>query len=157
MLTPWTIVEVVHAVQRPSARSPVHALSILDRTTGQTSALPSAQVHCSIDSTDRLDLYGEWHEPVDDPSKDGSAPGNRQRRDVAFQVKVTGPKQYAGTSGVAPGAPEHSVTSTDLIAINSGQEASRSRRTSFTTHVTAVSDTGSTRPRVFASSFLASY
>ena len=120
MLTPWTIVEAVHAVQRPLLDPQFNALSILDRAIGQTSALPSAQVHCSIDSTDRLDLYGEWHEPIDDPSKDSSAPGDRQRRDVAFQVKVTGPKQYAGTSGVAPGAPEHTVTSTDLIAINSG-------------------------------------
>ena len=118
MLTPWTIVEVVHAVQRPLLDPQFMTLAILDRTIGQTSALPSAQVRCSIDSTDRLDLYGEWHEAVDDPSKSG--PGDRHRRDVAFQVKVTGPKQYAGTGSVAPGAPEHTVVTTDVIAINSG-------------------------------------
>ena len=93
-----------------AARSAVRdAVDTYDRSIGQTSALPSAQVRCSIDSTDRLDLYGEWHEPIDDPSQEGSGPGDRQRRDVAFQVKVTGPKQYAGTGGVAPGAPEHSI------------------------------------------------
>lgn len=123
MLTPWTNVEVVHAVQRPLLDPQFMTLSIPDRGIGQTSALPSAQVRCSIDSTDRLDLYGEWHEPIDDPSKDGSGPGDRQRRDVAFQVKVTGPKQYAGTSGVAPGAPEHSIAATaDLITINPNQD-----------------------------------
>ena len=122
MLTPWTVVEAVHAVQRPLLDPQFMTLSILTERAGQTSALPSAQIRCSIDSTDRLDLYGEWHEPIDDPSKDGSGPGDRQRRDVAFQVKVTGPKQYAGTDGVAPGAPEHSIPipTSDVIAINSG-------------------------------------
>jgi hypothetical protein len=117
MLTPWTVVEAVHAVQRPLLNPHFVALSILDRSPGQTSALPLAQVLCSIDSTDRLDLYGEWHEPSDDPSQ--GRPVDRQRRDVAFQVKITGPKHYAGSDSVAPGSPEHSVTAADVIAINS--------------------------------------
>jgi hypothetical protein len=118
MLTPWTMVEVVHAVQRPLLDPHFVALSVLDRSSGQTSAFPIAQVACSIDSTDRLDLYGEWHEPADDPSTPGSVgPVDRQRRDVAFQVKITGPKQYASDS-VAPGTPEHTVSAPDVVAIN---------------------------------------
>ena len=66
---------------------------------------------------DRLDLYGEWHEPSDDPAQVG--PDDRRRRDVAFQVKITGPKHY-GADGVAPGTPEHSIPATDVIAVNGG-------------------------------------
>jgi hypothetical protein len=115
MLTPWTVVEVVHAVQRPLLDPDFVSLSILDRGSGQTSAFPLAQVQCSIDSTDRLDLYGEWHEPGDDPSAPG--PEDCHRQDFAFQVKVTGPKHYA-SDGVAPGTPEHTIPATDVIAMN---------------------------------------
>jgi hypothetical protein len=118
MLTPWTVVEAVHAVQRPLVDPGFVSLSI-DRGARQTCAFPLANVRCSIDSTDRLDLYGEWHEPADDPSVPDSGPGDRHRRDVAFQVKVTGPKQYA-TDGVAPGTPDHGIVATDVIAINGG-------------------------------------
>ena len=119
MLTPWTVVEAVHAVQRPLLNPDFVMLSVLDRSPGQTSARPLIHARCSIDSTDRLDLYGEWHQPDDDAasaeSKNG--PSDRQRRDVAFQVKLTGPTHYA-SDGVAPGVPEHTITAADVIAIN---------------------------------------
>ncbi|MDK2744428.1 MAG: hypothetical protein NDI90_16120 [Nitrospira sp. BO4] len=118
MLTPWTLVEVVHAVQRPLLNPDFVALSILDRSFGETSALPLAQVRCNIDSTDRLDLYGEWHEPSDDPLKDSQGPVDRHRRDVAFQVKITGPQHYALNNGISPGTPEHTISSSDMIGIN---------------------------------------
>jgi hypothetical protein len=116
MLTPWTVVEAVHAVQRPLLDPDFISIAI-ERASGQTAAFPLAQVRCSIDSTDRLDLYGEWHEPSDDPAQVG--PDDRRRRDVAFQVKITGPKHY-GADGVAPGTPEHSIPATDVIAVNGG-------------------------------------
>lgn len=117
MLTPWTVLEAVHAVQRPLLDPGFVSLTI-NRGSRETCAFPVAHVVCSIDSTDRLDLFGEWHEPGDDPSVAGG-PGDRHRRDVAFQVKVTGPRQYAST-GVAPGTPDHDIAGTDVIVLNSG-------------------------------------
>lgn len=119
MLTPWTVVEAVHAVQRPLLDPDFVMLSVLDRSPGQTSVQPLIHMRCSVDSTDRLDLYGEWNEPEDDAALPESkiGPGNRLRWDVAFQVKVTGPQHYA-SDGVAPGVPDHTITATDVIAIN---------------------------------------
>ena len=57
MLTPWTVIEAVHAVQRPLLAPEFTSLSIHERQLGQTSARPLIHARCSIDSTDRLDLY----------------------------------------------------------------------------------------------------
>ncbi len=125
MLTPWTIIEVVHAVQRPLLNPDFTMLSVLDRADGQTSARPFIHAKCSIDSTDRLDLFGEWHEPLDAAvvPESTSGPADRQRRDVAFHVKVTGPRHYAdATKGAkAGGFPEHS-SGTDLVGINTSDD-----------------------------------
>jgi hypothetical protein len=122
MLTPFTVVEVVHAVQRPLLTPEFTVLLIHERDEGETSARPLIYATCSIDTTDRLDLLGEWHEPVDDADAPESktGPADRQRRDVAFPVKITGPKQYAdATKGLtAGGFPDHAVSGTDLIGIN---------------------------------------
>lgn len=122
MLTPWTVVEAVHAVQRPLIMPEFTVLLVHDRDRGQTSARPLIFTTCSINSTDRLDLFGEWHEPLDEPTTPDSKSGpvDRQRRDVAFQVKVTGPKQYAdATKGLrAGGFPDHTISAPDVIGIN---------------------------------------
>jgi hypothetical protein len=121
MLTPWTTIDVVHAVQRPLVNPDFAAVTVL-RHAGATSAVPQILVKCSIDSTARLDLFGEWHEPLDDPAGAESkvGPVDRRRQDSAFQVKVTGPKHYAdATTGArAGGFPEHTVSGPDLIGIN---------------------------------------
>jgi hypothetical protein len=127
MLTPWTEVEVVHAVQRPLQTPEFTMLAVHDRTLGQTSARPFFAARCSIDTTDRLDLYGEWHEPLDDPAAPDSASGpiDRNRRDAAFQVKITNPKIYADarTGVVAGGWPEHSLIAPDIVGINTPQDS----------------------------------
>ena len=75
MLTPWTVVEVVHAVQRPLLTPEFTMLGVHERALGQTSARPLLHSRCSVDTTDRLDLYGEWHEPLDDPAAADAAGG----------------------------------------------------------------------------------
>lgn len=126
MLTPWTVIEAVHAVQRPLLQPDVATVSILGRKPNQTSARPSMQVRCSIDSTDRLDVFAEWHDPIDDDAiaESQSGPADRVRRDAAFQVKITGAKHYAdATTGArAGGFPEHAIAGDDLIAINAGND-----------------------------------
>jgi hypothetical protein len=126
MLTPWTVVEVVHAVQRPLLTPEFTLLGVHDRAVGATSARPLFHARCSIDTTDRLDLYGEWHEPLDDPAASESATGpvDHHRRDAAFQVKITSPKIYADAKagGVAGGWPEHSLIAPDLVGINTPKD-----------------------------------
>lgn len=127
MLTPWMVVEVVHAMQRPLVTPEFTVLTVHDRDLGQTSARPLILTTCSIDSTDRLDLLGEWHEPLDDATAPDSktGPADRQRRDVAFQVKVTGPAHYAdATKGFkAGGFPDHAIAGPDLIGINTAGDS----------------------------------
>ena len=103
------MIEAVHAVQRPLIAPDISSLSILDRAAGpDTSARPLIHAACSIDSTDRLDLLAEWHEPIDDPASTISktGPADRQRRDTAFQVKDhrTQRLRRRHQGGVAPAA-----------------------------------------------------
>jgi hypothetical protein len=121
MLTPWHEVEVVHAVQRPLMPPEIASVSIA-RDLAATSARPKITATCSVDTTDRLDLFAEWHEPTDDPVQPDSAagPADRQRRDAAFQVKITDPKSYALRlhGAKAGGYPDHTLSAQDVIEIN---------------------------------------
>lgn len=129
MLTPWTNLEVVHAVQRPLITPEFATLTILDRVSGQpspSSARPSFQATCSIESTDRLDMHAEWHEPCDDAAAMESqiVQVDRDRRDVAFHVKVTSSEDYAdATKGaVAGGFPDHTIVAPSLIGVNTASD-----------------------------------
>ena len=126
MLTPWTVIEVVHAVQRPLVVPELMVLTVMERPEGATSARPFIYALCSVDSTDRLDLHAEWHEPADDPTRPESAagPADQQRRDIAFQVKVTAARDYAdATKGaIAGGFPDHALNPPNLIGINTGED-----------------------------------
>ncbi|HEX8917491.1 MAG TPA: hypothetical protein VF898_03230, partial [Chloroflexota bacterium] len=116
MLTPWRELEVVHAVQRPLKTPDIATISILPRGPGDTNARPMILAQCSVASTNRLDLRSASHEPVDD----GPAPGDQQRNDSAFSVKVTDPGTYATVLDGNPdgGFPELTIAGTDLVAIN---------------------------------------
>ena len=124
MLTPWTVVEVVHAVQRPLIAPQMRKLSIAERPIGATSVRPIIESSCSVSSTDRLDLQAEWHEPIDDAELQESAAGpvDRMRRDIAFSVKITDAKNYdTHLNGfVAGGFPDHTIKDQDanVIGVN---------------------------------------
>jgi hypothetical protein len=120
MFTPWRTLDVVHAVQRPLIAPEISKLRI-DRWFAGTSARPTFETTCSLNSTDRLDLHAEWHEPQDDPAQPDSATAqaDRERGDVAFHVKITGPKAYALRLHGEPrgGFPEHLVVGDDRIEV----------------------------------------
>ena len=120
MLTPWQVLEVVHAVQRPLKTPDISLVSVLPRALGDTHARPMILVQCSIASTDRLDLLAEWHEPADD----ATMLGDRQRRDVAFQIKVTDDTTYATAlkNMLAGGYPDHTISGPDLVGVNALQD-----------------------------------
>jgi hypothetical protein len=94
MLTPWRNIELVHAVQRPLI-SPVMTRLVVDRPGSATFALPNFTSACSIASTDRLDLRANWNEPFEDAA--ANVLENRSRIDHAFSIKITDPKDYAGS------------------------------------------------------------
>jgi hypothetical protein len=122
MLTPWSVVEVVHAVQRPLIAPEIQSLSVAPRAIGATSARPIIISSCSIASTDRLDLLAEWHEPLDnaDVPESATGPSDRLRRDVAFPVKITDARTYATrlNGSKAGGFPDHTINGQDLIGLN---------------------------------------
>ena len=125
MLTPWTVVEVVHAVQRPlrlpSSTCSAFTTARSDRprhvrcfTPVAASTPPIASIS-TASGTSRSTIR-----------RGGSASGpiDRHRHDAAFQVKVTSPKIYADTKagGVAGGWPEHSLIAPDVVGINTPQD-----------------------------------
>jgi len=122
MLTPWRVIELVHAVQRPLLAPDITSLSVPQRDPGSTSARPVINATCSINTTDRLDLFAEWHEPVDDPEHPESATivADRLRHDLAFHVKVTTPTSYAQRLLGLPtgGFPDHTIAGDDTIGVN---------------------------------------
>jgi hypothetical protein len=120
MFTPWRVLHVVHAVQRPLLEPELSKLHV-DRSFGSTSARLQFHARCSLKSTDRLDLHAEWHEPIDTPEDALSEPAlaDRSRGDVAFAIKITDPKHYAQKILGQPrgGVPEHTIAGPDLIAV----------------------------------------
>jgi hypothetical protein len=124
MLTPWRVIELVHAVQRPLRTPEITSVTIHGRDFGSTAARPRLQVSCSIASTDRLDLFAEWHEPLDDDGTPATAagPADRTRQDLAFHVKITDDRTYATRSAFPStgGFPDHVNEGDDTIGINTG-------------------------------------
>ena len=122
MLTPWRVIDLVHAVQRPLVTPEITTIAIWPRAPGSTFAVPALLASCSIDSTDRMDLLAEWHEPIDDAAvaESAAASADRQRRDVAFPVKITDPRFYTPRDAAHPagGFPDHTVSGPDLIGVN---------------------------------------
>lgn len=122
MFTPWRVLEAVHAVQRPLITPEISQLTIARRDMSATSARPVFLASCSIDSTDRIDVRAEWHEPVDDPGAVDSAEAqiDRRRNDLAFSAKITDPKRYRllFDGHKAGGFADHTIHDPDQIGIN---------------------------------------
>ena len=121
MLTPWRTLELIHAVQRPLITPEISEITI-GRKRGETNALPKFQATCSLKSTDHIDLRAEWHEPIDDPTREKSRKFQirRSRGDLAFSVKITDPNYYAmrHLDHVYGGFAEHQISGPDLISVN---------------------------------------
>jgi hypothetical protein len=120
MFTPWRVLHVVHAVQRPLIAPAISKL-LLHRSFADTSVRAQFLASCSLKSTDRLDLHAEWHEPSDDPAAAPSEAAliDRSRGDVAFAIKVSDPKSYAQKmlGETRGGVPDHTIAGDDLIAV----------------------------------------
>jgi hypothetical protein len=75
MLTPWTTLTLVHAVQRPLVMPDISKMAATRSQVGQLDAEIEAVTPLSAHSTGRIDLRAQWNEPLDDPGQDLSAAG----------------------------------------------------------------------------------
>ena len=94
-LTPWTEIELIHAVQKPLVRPEIVKLGV-GRPLGETAARLRFLTPVDSHSTDKLDLFGRWNEP-EDPL---AAPGPRSliRRGHAHERKL----DYGEAAGMNP-------------------------------------------------------
>lgn len=91
MFTPWRVVEIVHAVQKPLVTPQITNLTI-GRTLGDAVAAPEIQeLPLHAKSTAHVDMEGEWREPVDDPGdlQAAEAPYSRMEKAHAFSRKIS--------------------------------------------------------------------
>lgn len=116
MLTPWTTVELVHAVQRPLIEPDLYKWSI-HKGLHKTYVTPRFITPLSIKSTDHIDIQARWNDPLDDQEK-GIAE-NLERTDHAFSVKITDEKSYAMwlSDPDFTGTPEHQIIGEDKIRV----------------------------------------
>lgn len=90
MFTPWRVVEIVHAVQKPLITPQINYFDI-DRGLGDTAAkLALKELPLHAKSTAQVDMEGEWQEPVDDPGdlQAAEAPYARKEKAHAFSRKI---------------------------------------------------------------------
>jgi hypothetical protein len=143
MFTPWQDVELVHAVQRPLIRPAIERLDDASRRAGSHAGDSILRAICSLKSTDKLDLRAHWHEPDDDPGR--TAPIDRSRDDLAFEIKITEARDY---TPAADALPDHSAANPKDPDSNrnqrpAGAKSTRKSATNSTTHATGASNTGS--------------
>jgi hypothetical protein len=70
MFTPWRDLELVHAVQRPLVTPELRQLTA-SRPLGTTVAQLRFATPVDSRSTVKLEMFGRWLDPIDDPAQDG--------------------------------------------------------------------------------------
>jgi hypothetical protein len=86
MITPWRVLTLVHAVQRPLCEPIWTKLQTAKPGIGSTEARLRGHVHENTASTGELDLLARWEEPVDDVLQ--PAPSKSQHEGHVTQVTV---------------------------------------------------------------------
>lgn len=94
-LTPWTEIELIHAVQKPLVRPEIQELGV-GRSLGATDAHLIFTTPADSHSTVKLDVFGRWNEPADPLADLG--PRNLIRRGHAYERKL----DYDTAPGIAP-------------------------------------------------------
>jgi hypothetical protein len=132
MLTPWTTIDLVHAVQRPLFAPQITGEIHVDRDRSETAARPHFTASVSIKTTDKVELRATWHEPDDAPSAAKAGVDNR-RHAIAFGVKITDPATYAARGRDHPhgGIPEHTLRGDDLIFVGPEHDLVESKQHEF--------------------------
>jgi len=93
MFSPWRVVEIVHAVQKPLVMPVMDNLQI-GRSYGDAAARPNvSDLPLDCRSTARVDAHCEWIDPIDDPALLDAADGPIPTAQAAFAFK----KEFART------------------------------------------------------------
>jgi hypothetical protein len=90
MLTPWQLLTLVHAVEKPLAAPEIDVPpGGVTRELGETFAVLDGVVVNHAKSTGRLDVEASWTEPIDDPATDGPAQRDGQAHVTDLQLEAT--------------------------------------------------------------------
>lgn len=105
MITPWTEMTLVHAVEKP-LEPPVIVLDAGDRRkTGETFAWLPGAVHNHAASTGRIDIDAAWTDPVDDILEPGQRDEPKGVHVADFQLEPTEARALIARTGGPAGGP----------------------------------------------------
>lgn len=113
MLTPWQLLTLVHAVEKPLTAPVIHVPSAgvpgsgVRRNVGETFAVLAGTIANHAKSTGRLDVEASWTEPIDDLADDvpGQIAGHAHVGD--FLLTASEDACRTGRDDVATGVPVH--------------------------------------------------
>lgn len=113
MLTPWSTLELVHAVEKPLAAPVIHVAdppvfnSAVHRFPGETFAALVGTVEVHAKSTGRLDVDATWTEPIDDVTQPTweTHPGQAHVGDFLLDTTEDACRIGRDTSAPTPGRP----------------------------------------------------
>lgn len=99
MLTPWTTLVLVHAVQNPLKKPDMSKMFVGRSLVGQLDAEIEAVTPLHAHSTGRIDLKAAWNEPLDDSQNDKSStgPGFLPHTQHVFDRSIARNQTPAGT------------------------------------------------------------
>lgn len=113
MLTPWQLVTLVHAVEKPLTAPAIHVPSAgvpgsgVRRNVGETFAVLSGTISNHAKSTGRLDVEAQWQEPIDDLAQDGPSELDGHAHVGDFLLTASENACRIGRDDSATGTPVH--------------------------------------------------
>ena len=113
---PWREITLVHAVQKPLVAPKANVDSPANKKLGDTFAVISGKVVTHSASTSKVDLIGEWEDPIDDPKL--PAPTTREQKTHLCEVPI---EENAGVTAIRDGAkpenPKHNFGDTKFHTV----------------------------------------
>jgi len=133
MLTPFSSVSLVHAVQQPLLAPQIASIST-PRDPDTTFAYFGAAVPVHGKSSARLDLQAQWEENVDDPAQPG--PTTRAVKTHVFEFNIHLPSDGAGSAPPDPGVVPVAIydASSDVVTFQAPAPDDESGRTFLSRH-----------------------
>ena len=113
MLTPWQLLTLVHAVEKPLTAPVIHVPAAgvpgsgVRRNVGETFAVLAGTIANHAKSTGRLDVEAHWKEPVDDLAQDGPSELDGHAHVGDFLLTASEDACRIDRDDVATGVPRH--------------------------------------------------
>jgi hypothetical protein len=113
MLTPWQLVTLVHAVEKPLSAPVLHVPSAgvpasgVTRNVGETFAVLAGTISNHAKSTGRLDVEARWKEPIDDLAQDAPSELDGHAHVGDFLLTASENACRIGRDDAATGVPVH--------------------------------------------------